>query len=134
MGDHDVYATLVDLAAMRSDEAAIRRYAPLAEELALRHGHQLYLAVAQRAWGVAHRLSGEYAESAARLQRALATCRALGARWQTGRTLFELGELAAAQGDRGGARVHFTAALADFEAMGAVQDAARTQAALARPD
>lgn len=115
---------------MQGDEAAIRQYAPLAEELALRHGHQLYLAIAHRAWGVAHRLAGEYAESAARLQQALAICRELGVRWQTGRTLYELGMLAAAQEDRDTARTHFTAAMADFEAMGAAPDLARTRAAL----
>lgn len=131
MGDHDVYAALADVAALQGDAAAIRQVAPLAEELALRHGHKLYQAVAHRAWGVAHRLAGEHAESAARLDRALAICRALGARWQTGRTLHELGVLAAAQGDRDGARTHFTAALADFAAMGALPDAGRTQAALA---
>ena len=49
VGDHDVYAALADVAAMQQDEAALWRYAPLAEELASRHGHKLYHAIAHRA-------------------------------------------------------------------------------------
>ncbi len=127
MGDQDVYATLIDVAAMHADQAAIRQYAPLAEEIAERHGHLLYQAIAQRAWGVAQRLAGEYAGSAARLKQALATFQGLGTRWQIGRTRYELGQLAAAQGDRDNARAHFIDALADFEAMRAAPDLARTR-------
>jgi tetratricopeptide (TPR) repeat protein len=130
MGDQDVYATLIDVAAMHADEATIRQYAPLAEEIAERHGHMLYQAIAQRAWGVAQRLAGEYAESAARLKQALAIFQSLDTRWQIGRTRYELGQLAAGQGDQDSAHAHFTDALADFEAMGAVPDLARTRAAV----
>jgi tetratricopeptide (TPR) repeat protein len=126
-----VYAALVDAAAMHYDEAAIRQHAALAEELAVRHGHRLYRAVTHRAWGVAHRLAGEYGDAQARLTQALALFHELGTRWQIGCTLYELGLLATARGDCSGARAHFTAALADFEAMGALPDVSRTQAALA---
>ncbi len=131
MGDHDVCAALADTAAMQEDEAALRRYAPMAEELALRYAHALYEAVAHRAWGVAHRLAGECDESTARLSQALAIFQGLGTRWQLGRTLYELGRLAALQMDRDTAHACFTGALAHFEAMRTVPDSVRTQAALA---
>jgi tetratricopeptide (TPR) repeat protein len=122
---------LADTATQQRDEAALRRYAPLAEAAAMRHEHRLYLAIAQRAWGVAHRLAGEYVEAGARLAQALALFQPLGVRWQTGRTLYELGELATAQGDWDIAHERFVHALADFEAMRAVHEIARTRAALA---
>ncbi len=123
---------LVDMAALQRDEAGIRQLAPQAEELAVRYGHPLYQAVAHRAWGVAHRLAGEYAESEARLGQALDLFNGLNTRWQIGRTLFELGELAAAQADTVRARDHFTRALGAFQEMHAVPDAERTEAALQR--
>lgn len=116
---------------MHYDEAALRQHAPLAEELAVRHGHTLYQAVTHRAWGVAHRLAGEFDNAQARLTQALALFRELGARWQTGRTLYELGLLAAAQGNADEARRCFTGALAAFEAMKAAPDVARTWSTLA---
>lgn len=131
MGDHDVCAALADAAAVQEDAAVLRRYAPMAEELAMRHGHTLYQAVAHRAWGVAHRLAGEYAESEERLSQALAIFHGLGARWQLGRTLYELGRLAAVQQDRNTAHTYFTDALAHFEAMRTIPDSVRTRAALA---
>ena len=126
-----MYATLVDTAAVHYDAAAIRQYAPKAEELALRHGHTLYLAVTHRAWGVAHRLAGDYDFAATRLNQALEMLAGLDARWQIGRTLYELGQLAAAQGDKQSARVRFSQSLADFEAMRAAPDVAKARAALA---
>jgi tetratricopeptide (TPR) repeat protein len=130
LGDHDTYTTLVDAAAQQRDEAAIRQYAPRAEALANELGHCLYQATVHRAWGVAHRLAGEYAESAARLNRALEMFSELGTRWQIGRTLFELGELATARQQPTDARDYFSRALADFDAMRAAPDSARTRAAL----
>lgn len=130
-GDHDLYALLADTAVLQRDAAALRRYAPLAEAAALRHEHTLFLALAQRAWGVAHRLAAEYGAAAARLNRALALFQKVGAVWQVGRTRYELGELAAAQGDQRAAHARYTQALADFAALRAVHDIARTQAALA---
>lgn len=124
------YAMLADLAVQQRDEAALRHYAPLAEELARRDGHKLYQAIAHRAWGVAHRLAGEYAEAEARLKQALQLFEGLETRWQIGRTLRELGELAQAQGDIAAARDYFSRALAAFEAMQAAPDMARIRATL----
>ncbi len=131
VGDHDLYAILADAAALQRDEMALRRYAPLLEELALRYEHLLYQAIAHRAWGVAHRLAGEYAESEGRLQQALEIFRSLGTRWQLGRTHFEWGELAVAQADVVAAHDHFTQAQRLFAAMQAAPDLARTHKALA---
>ena len=128
--DHDLYAMLADACALQRDEAAIRQYAPLAEEAAAQCGHQLYLGIAHRAWGVAHCLAGEFAESQARLQKALDIFQSLDTRWQLGRTLFELGDLARAQKDLAGARDHFTRALAAFTEMEAAPDAARARVRL----
>lgn len=130
VGDHDVYAALTDAASRQGDEAAIRQYAPQAEALAARYGHTLYQAIAYRAWGVAHRLANEYPEAEARLHQALDLFSGLNTRWQMGRTLFELGELAAAQTYTAKAREQFTHALAAFEAMRAAPDVARTREAL----
>jgi len=132
VGDHDVYAALTDAASREGDETAIRQYVPLAEELATRYGHTLYQAIAYRAWGVAHRLASEYAEAEARLNQALDLFSGLNTRWQMGRTLFELGELAAARTNTAKARDYFTRALAAFEAMRAAPDVARTRAAIER--
>lgn len=131
ISDHDIYATLVDTAVLQRDEAGIRQFAPGAEELAIRYGHTLYQAIAHRAWGVAHRLAGEYPEAGARLHQALDLFNGLDTRWQIGRTLFELGELAAPI-NPAQARDYFSRALVQFEAMRAAPDAARTQAALER--
>jgi tetratricopeptide (TPR) repeat protein len=129
-GDHDFLATLVDNAAIQRDEAVIRQYAPRAEALANELDHRLYQATVHRAWGVAHRLAGEYAESDARLNLALEQFSGLGTRWQRGRTLFELGELAVARQRPADARDYFSRALVDFDAMRAAPDSARTRAAL----
>jgi tetratricopeptide (TPR) repeat protein len=130
VGDHDLYAMLVDVAALQRDAVAILKYAPQAEELATRHGHVLYHAIAHRAWGVAHRLAGAYGEAHTRLSQALALFTRLNTRWQIGRTLFELGELASAEGNAGEARDCFNRALAAFEALRAAPDAAQTRARL----
>lgn len=120
------------MAVLQRDEAGIHQYAPRAEELAVRYGHSLYQAIAHRAWGVAHRLAGELADSESRLQLALGLFNGLNTRWQIGRTLHELGELAAMQAHTIEARDYFNRALAAFQDMRAAPDAARTQAALER--
>jgi tetratricopeptide (TPR) repeat protein len=130
VGDHDIYATLVDMAVLQRDEAGIRQYAPQAEELATRYSHTLYQAVTHRAWGVAHRLAGEYSEAEARLNQALELFSDLNTRWQMGRTLYELGELAGARMDIAKARDYFIRAQSAFEEMHAAPDVTRTQAAL----
>lgn len=129
-GDHDLYAVLADAALQQHDEPTLRRYAPLAEETAARIDHKLYMAIAHRAWGVAHRLASEYAEAERRLNLALNIFADLDTRWQSGVTLFELGELARAQGNTLAARDYFSRALTAFEEMRAAPDAMRTRAAL----
>ena len=132
VGDHDIYATLVDMAVLQRDEAGIRQYAPQAEELARRYSHTLYQGITHRAWGVAHRLAGEYPEAETRLNQALDLFNGLNTRWQIGRTLFELGELAMAQKDIAAAREYFARAQVAFKEMHAAPNAAQTKAALER--
>jgi tetratricopeptide (TPR) repeat protein len=127
---HIVYMMIADAAAQSRDLEALTRYASLLEELALRDEHLPYLAVAHRSWGVAHRLNKAYDRATARLTKALALFEDLEARWQTGRTLLELGELALAQADQAGARDYYGRALTAFEAMGASPDVQKTREAL----
>ncbi|GIK38984.1 MAG: hypothetical protein BroJett011_28170 [Chloroflexota bacterium] len=122
---------LADVAAQQRDLAALRQYAPLAEKTAAQCGHGLYQAIAHRAWGVAHRLAGEHDQANVRLHQALALFQDLDTRWQIGRTLSELGTLAAARAETTTARDYFSRALAAFEEMKAAPDAARVRAALA---
>jgi tetratricopeptide (TPR) repeat protein len=129
--DTELYFMYLDSAVQQRDQAALRQYALLAEETALRDRHILYQAAAHRAWGVLHRLQGEYAAAEARLNQALELFQGLETRWQIGRTLYELGVLAQARTDPVSARDYFSRALAMFEEMKAVPDITRTQAALA---
>lgn len=130
VGEHDLFAMLADTAVQRLDEAGLQKYAPLAEEFALRCDHKLYLAIAHRAWGVSHRLAGQYADARTRLQQALELFQQLETRWQIGRTLFELGELSLTQ-ESMDAREQFSLALSAFETMSALPDAARTREKIA---
>ena len=130
--EHDTYAVLADTAVLQRDADALRQYTPRLEELAARDNHQLYLAIAHRAWGVAHRLAGEHAAAEARLKQALELFEEMGTRWQIGRTLAELGELAIARSNSEEARDYFSRALAAFEAMQAMPDMERTREALER--
>ncbi len=127
VGDHDLYTMLADASARSGDVDALRRYAPLAEAAAQRYDHRLYLAIAHRAWGILHRLTGDYAAAQARLTQALDGFQVLGTRWQVGCTLVELGELALAQEAAGAAIEHFAQALAGFTAMEAAPDVVRTR-------
>lgn len=129
-GDHDLYASLADAAAQQRDAAALGQYLPATEELALRHSHRLYQGIAHRSWGVAHRLAGDVAAAESRMLRALDIFVGLDTRWQIGRTLHELGELAAARADAAAAGEYFARALTEFEHLRAVPAAARTRAAL----
>jgi tetratricopeptide (TPR) repeat protein len=133
-GDHDLYSLLADAAAQQRDEAALQKYAPLAEEFAARHDHKLYRAIAHRAWGVAHRLAGQFAESQIRFDQALEIFQQMNTRWQIGRTLFELGELAVARADKIIAREYFTRALSEFEMLDALPDIIRTHEKLESVD
>jgi tetratricopeptide (TPR) repeat protein len=128
--EHIVYMMLTDSAARVGDEAAIRQHVPMLEELAIRDDHKPYLAIAHRAWGVAHRLAGEYTEAEKRFNMAMDLFKELETPWQMGRTHFEMGELARAVSNEDLARGYFSQALALFEGLGAVPDVDRTNAAL----
>ncbi|HJR78999.1 MAG TPA: hypothetical protein VJ821_02930 [Anaerolineales bacterium] len=127
--DHEIYMTLADIAAEMLDSDALRNYALPLEKLAERDNHRLYLAIAYRALGVAHRLAGEQAEAEDRLKQALNLFTKLGARWQIGRTLFELGELNLNRSNTK-AREYYSQALDSFEEMRAMPNAERTRAVL----
>jgi tetratricopeptide (TPR) repeat protein len=125
------YFLLADLAVLARDETALRQYIPLAEEMAIQDNHRLFQAGVHRAWGVLHRLTGEYAPAEVRLKRALEMFGAQETRWQIGRTLAELAELSLAQSDLAQAKQYYSLALDSFEQIGARPDAARTRQALA---
>src|SRR5687768_8574266 len=112
--DHEVYMILTDTAVELRDADAIRKYAPELERLAARDDHRLYLAIAQRALGEAHRVSGENAAADNYFKEALGLFTKLGARWQIGRTLYKLGELYLAQ-SKEKAREYYSQALRAFE-------------------
>ena len=133
-GAHDLYAMLVDAAAQQRDAAALREYTPLLEETAASLDHTLYLAIAHRAWGVIHLLEGEYAQAEARLNQALELFQKLETRWQIGRTLYELADLAQARGEPALARDYYSRALVTFEDIKALPDMTRTQAAILELD
>ena len=129
--DHEIYMTLADTAVELRDVAALRKYAAPLEKLASRDNHRLYLAIAYRALGVGHRLAGEHGLAEKQLRQALDLFTKLGARWQIGRTLFELGELNLEQPQKvTKAREYFAQALGSFEEIQAMPDAERTRAAL----
>jgi tetratricopeptide (TPR) repeat protein len=119
-----------DLAVLQRDENALRQYAPLAAESAARDGHVLFQASAQRALGVLRRLTGDYVAAEDHLHQALQVFEDLETRWQLGRTLVELGELAIARTDITQARDYYAKAVEAFDAMGAVPDMMRAKAAL----
>jgi hypothetical protein len=127
--DHEIYMTLADTAVELRDVDALRKYAHPLETLATRDDHRLYLAIAHRALGVEHRLAGEHAPAETRLRQALAVFTKLGARWQIGRTLFELGELKLTHSPTK-AREYYSQALGAFEEIGAVPNVEGTRAAL----
>jgi len=127
---HIVYMMLAEAAAQLADVTALRRYSAQLEKLAIQDDHQPYLAIAHRAWGVACRLDGEYVDASDRLKKALALFEQLETHWQIGRTLYEVAQLNLAQSNPTGAMEHFSRALAEFEALGAVPDIRRTQEAL----
>jgi hypothetical protein len=127
--DHEIYMTLADTAVELRDAEALRKYAHPLETLASRDNHRLYLAIAHRALGVEHRLAGERAPAETRLRQALELFTKVGARWQIGRTLFELGELNLTD-SRPKAREYYSQALGAFEEIHAAPNAERTRVAL----
>lgn len=130
MGDHDLYALLVDAAVEQRDLSALQKFTPLAEASAVRYGHKLYEAITHRAIGVMHGLLGETTLAEEQLKFALERFRELGTNWQIGRTLAELGELAQTQADLATARACFTSAIEAFESLGALPNALNTRAML----
>jgi len=124
--DHEIYMTLAEIAMELRDVDALHKYAPALEKLATRDQHGLYLAIAHRAWGVAHRLAGDSTQAENRLQAALEIFMKLGAHWQIGRTLFELGELHFTRSNEK-AREYYLQALEAFEEIHAVPNAERTR-------
>jgi len=127
---HRYYALLVDAAAQQHDPVLLRKYAALAEETATSIDHKLHMAIAHRAWGVAHTLAAEYFQAEARFKKALEIFTSYPAPWQIGRTLFEMGELARAQTEKEQARDYFSHALSAFEELHAAPYAALSRAAL----
>ena len=130
VGDHDLYALLAEAAVGEENLEVLMKYAPLAEETALRYGHNLYQAIANRSWGVAHRLAGEFSQAEDRLNRALVSFQNMGTRWQVGRTLVELGLLNYARGELALAGDFFRKALVEFSSLAASNDTKRVHALL----
>lgn len=120
VGDHDLYAALVDTAVRERNEAHIRKYAPRAEEAATRYHHRLYQAIASRAWGVLHLIDKEPKLAQARLEGALDIFTELEAQWQIGRTYFELFGLAKSSGEKEKAKRYLSLSQSAFEKAGAV--------------
>lgn len=128
--DHDVYMLLADSAAQLRNADAVHQYTPRLEELALRDNHKPYLAIANRALGVAHRLANELDEAETRLEKALASFEELEMRWQIGRTLVELAELALAGSDLSRGRNYYLKAIEEFERLKCGPDLERARTAL----
>jgi len=120
--------TLTDTAAQTRDLIGLQEYTSKLEELARRDSHTLYLAIAERAHGVAYRLMGDYDSAYTHFQRAFELFNELGTRWQLARTLSELGELEMARGNLDTAREHYARALEHFAALDALPDVERTRA------
>lgn len=129
--DHEIYMMLADTAAEMHEVEGLQKYATLLTQLAARDEHQLYLAIAYRAMGIAHRLEGRRGEAESLLQQALSIFKELNTRWQTGRTLLELAELESGRAKKNGARRYYLEALDIFEHMQALPYVKRTEAALA---
>lgn len=134
VGDHSMYALLADGAARQQDLKGLEQYVQLAEETAVRYDYKLYLAISHRAWGVLHRLSGDYAQAETRLNSALTMFQELETRWQIALTQTELGQLAVAQSNFDQASACFTQALPLFDDMGARPDADRVRAQITKLD
>ena len=132
--DHEIYMTLVECAREQRDREGLVKYGTLLMELARRDDHHLYAAIASRAMGVAERLAGRLTQSEALLKQAQDLFSALGARWQCGRTLTELGELELARPRKSTSKAHeyYASALQLFEEMQAMPYADGARRALAK--
>ena len=127
---HRYYVLLADAAARQRDLEGLRKYAPLAEESATHIDHKLNIAIAKRAWGVAHTLVGEYSQAEECFKIALEIFSSYPAAWQIGRTLFEMGELTRLRKEKKKARDYYYRALGVFEELHAAPYAALARAAL----
>lgn len=130
VGDHDVYAMLADTAVQQRDLVALLEFTPLAEEAATRYNHVLYQAISHRAWGVTHRLTGEFDEAELRLKQSLEYFQNLQTPWQEGRTHRELAKLALARSDTVTALSELSLALSLFNKLGAKPDIEQTKFAI----
>ena len=128
---HIITMMLAEAAAQLPDPAALAEYAERLEELASQDSHKPYLAVAHRAWGIAHRLDGDHKQAKERLEKAMELFVEMEANWQIGRTHVEMAEVNLAGGEESKAAKHYSQALEFFEIIKAGPDYARTQAALA---
>lgn len=113
---------LVDAAAIARDETTILKYTPLLEELAIKDSHRPYRAISHRAIGIASRLAGEYDQAEKRFLKALEIFESMGSTWQIGRTLAEMGELAARRNQNERSQEFFHGALKAFEKIQAKPD------------
>jgi hypothetical protein len=129
-GEHDMYALMAETASLQRDGEALRSYAPEIEKLAERSGHDLYLCIANRAWGIAHLLAAEFEQAEHALNRALAIAMEMGGNWQIGRSLYELGKLERARENPAAARIKYSLAAEAFEALGATPFVNESRSAL----
>jgi hypothetical protein len=120
MTDLDFRILCAEAAAQMRDAAGLAEHVPLAEEGARRLGHRLYEGIAHRSRGVAVLLAGQPGAAVDRFNQAADIFTALGARWQSGRTLMARAEAHNATGNLPAARADWTQAAALFEALGAV--------------
>ena len=119
VGDHEIYVLLADVAAEKRDETMLGMYAPQAEAISARLKHTLYRAIALRSLGVLDELHGRTVLAEARLKESYDLFQKLEARWQMGRTLFELGQLSAVVGRSKEASEYFAQAANELESLGA---------------
>ena len=128
--DLDMHAMAVDVAARSGDQDYLSKYLTLAETAAERADHRFYRAIAQRARGVSHRLSGELDQAARVLSAAADEFRAMETSWQVGRTLSELGEVEVSRGNPEMAREHYSEAVSAFKSLAATPYEERAREAL----
>ena len=128
--EHDIMMQHTEAAAQQRDLIALQIYTPKLEQLAERDDHKFYQAIAQRAWGIALRLKGDYAEAELRLNRSLEIVNNLKTVWQMGRTHFEIAELHREKSELEKARLHYSAAMESFKVLQAKPDTERTRISL----
>jgi class 3 adenylate cyclase/tetratricopeptide (TPR) repeat protein len=121
---------LADACLRQDDAGRARALAERSRQVARERGYRHLEAAASRALGEALVTSGA-PEAAAVLVDAERLCEQIGARNDLARTWAAEGRLAIAAGDRAAARVLLERALAEFDALGTLDEIARTQATLA---